>query len=117
MRIQELLENNNFSLSEKDESDLEFDLVEDMTFFMQHDDDAYRRNVYPSVVRCIKRIKSGSPVSSSIFEDAAVECYKEYLKKYPIRQLPTELDEELTTNICEKFYQELCKNVEEGKYE
>lgn len=117
MRIQELLESNNFTLSEKDNFGLDFDLVEDMTFFMQNDDDAYRRNVYPSVVRCIKKIKNGNTVHPSIFEDAAIECYKDYIKKYPIRQLPDALDEELTNGICEKFYQELCKNIEEGKYD
>ena len=120
MRIKELLESTTYEIDsyapDKDQYGLDFDLVEDMAFFMNHDDDTYRRHVYPAVVKCVKKIKLGSPVDSSIFEEVTSECYKEYVKKYPIRQLPDVLDEEITSNICEKFYKDLCKHIEDGKY-
>lgn len=119
MRIEELLENKTYKIDEfspdKNKYGLDFDLVEDMTYFMNNDDDTYRRHVYPAVIKCIKKIKSGNRVDPSIFEEAASECYKDYMKKYPIRQLPDMLDEELTFNICEKMYKEVCQHVEDGK--
>ena len=123
MRIQELLENQKFSDLDKlvDKTDdqhdgLDFDLIEDLVFFMNNDDDAYRRHVYPSIVKCVNSIKQKSPTKPSMFKLAALECYKSYSKKFPVRGLPTSLEEKQVQEICEKFHEEVCKHASEGKY-
>lgn len=120
MRIIELLEGKMYELdelsTEKDKHGLDFDLAEDVAFFMNHDDNTYRRYVYPAVVKCVRKIKSSEKIDPLCFETAAKESYQNYIQKYQIRQLPETLDEDVTKSICEKFYDELCKAVEEGKY-
>lgn len=118
MRIVELFENNNFDETEyvnhaKDEID--YDLAEDLVFFMNNDDDNYRRSVYPAVVKCLEAIKKKKSVNPSVFKHAALECYQSYQQKFPIRSLPTDLDEDLCNEVCEKMYDEVCKAASEKK--
>ncbi len=56
MRINELCESVDIDLGkkEKDPNDpygLGFDLKDDLIFFMHHDDDAYRRHTFPTILK------------------------------------------------------------------
>jgi len=105
MRITELLEGKNFDdlqfVKHKEDGgrEVDFDVPEDLVFFMNHDDDVFRRIVYPTVAKCIDRIDAN-----------------QYIKKYPIRELPDSIDEETCNEACEKMHEEICKNHSEGKY-
>lgn len=120
MRISELLEGKQFKDSDwitnnGDKREVNYNLAEDLIFFMNNDDDTYRKHVYPSIVRCIENFnaKKSSP---SIFKNAVDESYKNYLKKYPIRELPDNLDEEVCKEACEKMHEEVCQHIKDGKY-
>lgn len=118
MRIKELLESQNFNerdfLDEKQE--LAFDIAEDLSFFMNHDDETYRRHVYPSIIKCLNIIEQKKKPNPLLFKKAALESYKNYTKQFPIRQLPESLDDELVNEVCKQFYEEICKQVEEDKF-
>jgi hypothetical protein len=45
-----------------------------------------------------------------------VESYKTYVKKFPIRELTDELEEELCNKVCLKMKEDLMKQYQEGKY-
>jgi len=111
MRIVELFENTNFDEKEyinKEEGKIDYDLAEDLVFYMNNDDDVYRRSVYPAVVKCLEAMKQKKSAKPSVFKQAAVECYKSYQEKYPIRSLPDTLDEDLCNEVCEKMFNEIC---------
>ena len=118
MRIKELLESQHFNDSEflDEKYELAFDLAEDLSFFMNNDDDTYRRHVYPSIVKCLRVLEQKKQPNPMMFKTAALESYKNYTKKYPIRQLPESLDDELIKEVCKNFYEEICKHVKEGKF-
>lgn len=117
MRITELLESLNFKESDfVEDNELAFDLVEDLSFFMNHDDDTYRRHVYPAVIKYVDGIKQNKNVNPLIFKTATTESYKSYCQKFPIRQLPDSLDEEVINEVCKKFYEDMQKYTEEGKF-
>jgi hypothetical protein len=121
MRIRELLENTNFKETDfikktGDKHELDFDLVDDLLHFMHNDDHAYRRHVYPAVIKCIDVIKTKQPTHSKMFAEAIRECYKQYKKKFPIRILPDELEEETLKKACSKFHDDLKEHVKAGKY-
>ncbi len=121
MRIRELLEGKKFNdldFVTKDENGekINFDLVEDLTFFMNNDDDVYRRHLYPSIIKCIGNLKSKRQTSPSFFESAVEKSYLDYLKKYPIRHLSDSLEKEVFEEVCKKLHDELCKDYDEGKY-
>jgi hypothetical protein len=121
MRIQELLEGKFFNDLDyvkhgENGRELDYDLIEDLSYFMHNDDHAYRRHTHPVVVKGIDSLKHHKKVGASIFEPAVKECYKMYIRQYPIRELPDELDEETCKKVCDKLHEELKQHTEEGKY-
>ena len=122
MRIRELLEGKNFKDSdwidhnEDGETSLNYDLAEDLVFFMNNNDDVYRRHVYPSVAKCIDSLGSSQEIDPSIFKLAVGESYKSYVKEFPIRRLPSDIEDEVLEEACKKLHEEICKDYEEGKY-
>ena len=110
MLIQELLEHvedkNNNGIDDK----LEFDLAEDLTFFMNNDDDIYRRQVYPSVM---KFKQSNGNCDKSVFRDAVHSAYESYCKKFPIKHLPQELPKEVHEQVCNTLLQNMQNENQE----
>lgn len=118
MRIIELFENINFDETEyinTQEGKIDYDLAEDLVFYMNNDDDVYRRTVYPAIVKCLEAINKKQKVKPSVFKQAALECYQSYQEKFPIRSLPADLDEDLCNEVCEKIFKEVCDAHSEKK--
>lgn len=121
MRIIELLEGKKFNdldfvKTDGDKTEIDYDLCEDLIFYMNNDDDVYRRHVYPCVSRCINRIETNEKTNPSIFTNAVRESYKQYIKKYPIRNLPDDIEEITFKEVCKQMHEEICKNHSDGKY-
>jgi hypothetical protein len=121
MRIRELLEGKNFKdmdfvSQESGKREINYDLAEDLVYFMQNDDEVYRRNVYPVIARCLTQVRSKSPANPNIFKTAVLDSYKKYIKEYPIRELPQDMDSTLCKETCSKMLDEVLKNFKEGKY-
>lgn len=121
MRIIELLEGKKFNdldfvKTDGAKTEIDYDLCEDLIFYMNNDDDVYRRHVYPSVSRCINRIETNEKTNPSIFTNAVKESYKQYIRKYPIRNLPDDIEEVTFKEVCKKMHEEICKNHSDGKY-
>jgi hypothetical protein len=121
MRIQELLEGkyvdyNDFVKQAGDKREIDFDLTEDLIHFMHNDDDVYRRHLYPSIIKCIDNIKTKTPTSLKVFKPAVENSYKLYIKKYPIRELPTELGDKMMERICNKLHTDTLKDIKDGVY-
>jgi hypothetical protein len=119
MRINELLEGKYFDDMkfikpvEGGGRELNFDLAEDLIHFMHNDDDVYRRHVFPSLTRCID--KKGK-IDSNVFKPAVENSYHAYIKKFPIRELPDQLDEKLCNDICKKMLEDTKEHISNGKY-
>lgn len=121
MRINELLEGKNFNDLDfvkvtGDQRDIDFDLAEDLSFFMNNDDAVYRRHLHPVILKCRNSIKSKISTKPSIFKPAVINSYKMYVKKFPVRELPRELDEEQLNEVCKKMHEEVCQHIKNGKY-
>ena len=119
MKIEELLEGKNFkdinfvkSVGDKGEREFDFNLPSDLIFFMNNDDEAYRRHLHPVISKCISK-KNTSP---EIFANAVKECYNMYVKEYPIRELPKCLDDKQLKETCDKLHEEVYQHIEDGKY-
>lgn len=122
MRIKDLLEGKQFNdldwitIGKDNQRELNYDLAEDLAFFMNNDDDVYRRHTYPSIVKCINQSKLKAKTTPSLFEKAVQESYKSYLKKFPLRELPSNIDEKICKETCEKIHEEVCQHISDGKY-
>lgn len=121
MRIRELLENKAFKDSDfvtpiEGGRELNYDLAEDLVHFMNNDDQVYRRIVYPKVAICLDSVERKKKVKPSVFRSAVEESYREYVKKFPIRELPDFIDEDVCEQVCDKMYEELRQHIKDGKY-
>ena len=121
MRIQELLEGKKFNdldfvTKENGKRSINFDLVEDLIHFMNQDDDVYRRHTYPAIASCLDKMSAKRRPSATVFEPAVKESYKIYTRKYPIRELPTEIDSNVCEQACSKMHEEVLKHISEKKY-
>lgn len=124
MRITELLEGKTFKdidfvkvVDDSGKKELAFDLPDDLSFFMQNNDEAYRKHLHPVIVKCMSIVKRNKKPASSLFKNAVSECYEMYLKEFPIRELPNSLDEDLHNQICDKLREEVYTHIKDGKYE
>ena len=122
MRITELLEGTLFkdddfvTPKEGGGREINYDLPDDLIHFMNHDDNVYRRHVFPVVARMLDLHKKNITPKASIFKPAAEHSYKIYIKKYPIRELPDHIDEETCNKVCDKMHEEVCQHIADGKY-
>jgi len=121
MRINELLENKHFKEDDfvqknGEGREINFDLAEDLIHFMNQDDDVYRRHTYPAIANCMDKLESKRDPSINIFKPAVENSYKLYVKKFPIRELPDSLDEEMCKQICEKIHEDVIQHINDGKY-
>ena len=121
MRITELLEGKTFNdldfiKQNNDKKEIDYDLAEDLIYFMQNNDDVYRRHVYPSIAKCIEAFKHKKNTKPSIFKSAVLDSYNNYVKEFPIRELPHSLDNSVCEEICSKIHEEICQQIQDGKY-
>lgn len=121
MRITELLENRHFKDSDFVKStdngrEIDFDLKDDLIYFMNNDDNVYRRHFHPAIATCVDKLNENGKVSPGIFKSAVEKSYEAYTSKFPIRELPLQLDLETCKDICKTIYEEVRKHIDEGEY-
>jgi len=116
MRINELVENIDVDLhfNNKNEDNLGFDIADDLLFYMQNNDDVYRRHVYPQLVKNKHSFKSGS-VDRKLFSSAVHEAYKAYTKEFPVRKLPETLPTDVHEKVCLELYKKCTEEYRSKK--
>jgi len=121
MRIIELLEGKDikeldFVEKDNDGSKINYDLVEDLVFFINHDDDVYRRYVYPTIAKCMKQSKLKQKINPEIFKSAILEGYSQYIDEYPLKELPEKIEDKICKAACKKMAEDFKENYSDGKY-
>lgn len=121
MRITELLEGKDikeldFVEKDKDGSKINYDLVEDLVFFMNQDDDVYRRHIYPIIAKCVKQSKLKQKIDPMIFKSAVLEGYSQYIDEYPLKELPEKIEDKTCKAVCKKMIEEFKEHYSDGKY-
>lgn len=119
MRINELCESVEIDLEKtpEDKNGLGFDLKDDLIFFMQNDDDVYRRHMFPTILKLQDKLTAGSKPSKSLFANAVHECYQTYQEKFNSHKLPFELEPEMLEEICQQIYDDEEQKIKDGQYE
>jgi hypothetical protein len=121
MRIRELLEGKvfkdlDFVKQAGDKRELDYDLVEDLVYFMNHDDDVYRRHFFPTIAKCIDGEKAKRETKPNIFKPVVEKSYKLYVQKFPIRELPEDIEGKVCEEVCSKIHEEILQHITDGKY-
>lgn len=122
MRITDLLENAHFKSEEfvkqtDNGHEIDYDLVDDLVFYLNNDDDVYRRCLLPAIHKFIDQLKADDKPKYTIFKNAVSSGYKQYIKQYPIRELPDTIDTKIWKSVCKKIYDEVSKDMKDGTYD
>jgi hypothetical protein len=122
MRITDLLENahfnsDNFIKQTEEGNEIDFDLADDLVFYLNNDDDVYRRFLHPAILKCVDKITADEEVKYTIFKSAVAKGYKQYIKQYPIRELPTDIETKIWKEVCKKIFDEVSTNMKDGHYD
>lgn len=110
MRIDELI---NLEKFEK----MDFDLNDDLIYFMNNDPKVYRQLYYPTVVDFMKSHKTGSEFDAKQLVPLVIKSYKLYKQKFPIDKLPEKLKRTDVDDICGKIYETELSNIKTGHYD
>ena len=94
----------------------EFDLGEDLVFFMHNNDDFYRRHFFPVLKTCKAQFESGGKFSHRVFKPIINKAYEAYKKEFPIRELEESLEDEFKEQVARSIYDTELKNLEDGLY-
>lgn len=101
----------------KDETGkFEFDLAEDLVFFMHNNDDFYRRHFFPVIKTCRAQFDKGGDFSHRVFKPVIKKAYEAYKKEFPIRELDESLEEDFTEQVANYIYETELKNFKEDLY-
>jgi hypothetical protein len=121
MRIKELLEGTVFKdedfITPKDGGrKINFDLVDDLSHFMQTDDTVYRRFTHPAIIKFVGLRKNKQDPAGDVFKLAAESAYQHYIRKFPIRELSDNLEEDMCKQVCSKMKEEVLQHLTDGHY-
>lgn len=82
---------------------LDFDLHDDLMFFMNNDPEFYRQDYYPFLHKFRNHCNAGRSVTPKAFGGMVKLAYETYKNKFQIPELQETLDERELEEICEKL--------------
>ena len=82
---------------------LDFDLVDDLMFFMKASPAFYRKHFYPTIEKFHSRCKNNQVPDASFFKPLVSSAYKVYVNKYNLNELDDELPVDMLKEICLKL--------------
>ena len=89
---------------------LDFDLHDDLMFFMNNDPAFYRQEYYPFLNKFKNHCNAGRNVTPKAFAGIVRRAYEDYKNKFPLPELDEQLDEREIEEICEKLQTQENKN-------
>ncbi len=110
MKITELVNPEKFNVEE-------YDLQDDLIFFMNNDPDFYRRHYYPSIIKMKLNHDRGQELDSSKLVPIVKHAYSVYKDKFPVKNLDKELDQPNIDDICSKILETETENFKTGQYD
>ena len=94
----------------------EYDIKEDLIFFMNNDPIFYRKMYYPSLLKFRDAYKKDNNFDCEEFAPMVSQAYKMYQKKFPVQNLKSSLDKTMLDEICSKVYEQELENIKMGHY-
>ena len=91
---------------DSDKKKLDFDLADDLTFFMRNDPSFYRTSYFPLVSKFTNRCRKDSTPGPAFFKNIVTDAYKKYKEKFQVEALEEELSIDMLKEICTKIHKE-----------
>lgn len=106
-----------FSQNPEEEKPLDFDLRDDLIYFIKSDHDLYKKEFFPLEIKLKKLVQSGEESSPAMFKNLVTHAYNAYYNKFQDQEsrLEKKLPLEELKEICKKIYSELIQELKESQ--
>ena len=94
---------------------LDFDLVEDLIFFIYNDQEFYRTRFYPAEVKFKKLANAGTTPRPSSFKSIVQDAYAKYYDKFKTEGLSSSLPDEALSQTCSKLHAKVLEDHDAKK--
>ena len=100
------------------EGKLDYDVVEDVAFFMRNDPIFYRKTFFPAVSKMADMHICGQAVNErDCLGEMCERALESYCKKYKIASVPDEVfTDEDRNNLMHKIFSEEMEQIKRGEY-
>lgn len=99
------------------ESDMGYDLVDDVVVFMRNDKDFYRRTYYPKMVEISTKYKKTNEIDRTLANSMISKAISAYCKSYNINKSPASLfTNEDKEAILDMLFDEELDEIRNGEY-
>lgn len=93
----------------------DFDVVEDLIFFINNDPQFYKNRYYPELQEFQRMVKKGMPIGVQFFAELVNDAYRKYTKMYDLHDLPEKLSKQDLHDICGALYDQEVDDIEDIK--
>ena len=94
------------------------DLLDDLQYFMQNDDEFYRRIMYPIISKMKKHIKAGKRCHDNMFKPCVDHAAEVYCKKFDVegnaKSVFTDVDRD---KLAKTIFAQEKHRIESGVYD
>ncbi len=94
---------------------LDFDLADDLIFYMYNDQEFYRTRFYPAEVKFKSLSKAGNTPGPNSFKNIVKDAYSKYHDKYKVKELEKTLPDETLSQICNKLHAKVLEDYNTKK--
>lgn len=97
---------------------LDYDIADDLHFFIYNDPETYKKIFYPYLLQLKKHIKSNKQCPDLLFKSCINKAFKDYCKKYNItintKSVFTDTDRD---QLARKIFGQEIDNIKKGVYD
>ena len=94
---------------------LDFDLHDDLMFYMNNDPEFYRKDYYPFLNKFRSHCDAGRSVTPKAFVTIVKKAYEGYKQKFDLPELDESLTDEEVGEICGKLQAHEIKHHDDEK--
>lgn len=92
----------------------EFDLIDDIIFFINNDPEFYRTTYFPLVSKFTDELKKNRVPSADAFKSVSEKAYDAYKAKFKVKDLPDNLSPDELKDTCIKLHTQEVKHFKES---
>jgi hypothetical protein len=99
-----------------DKKTLDFDLVDDLIFFMRNDSSFYRTSYFPLVSKFANKCSRNNTPSPAFFKNVVINAYNVYKDQYQVEGLRDSLSIDMLKEICNKLHIEELEDYKKDHF-
>jgi hypothetical protein len=98
------------------EKELDFNLTDDLIFYMNNEPSFYRKEYFPAMLKFKKYCEEGKQIHPRAFKKLVSKAFEQYQNKFQVEGLKDSLSEEMCQEVCAAVHRLESENVKEGHY-